>query len=99
MVSSRSSASPACNGNTIAWVAVQKGPVANFKRDQWTRKGASTDRSTTGCRWCSSATTSAPWLNGGGTGLLKPAANDVLQRWPVSERVNSSRRRPTTTRR
>jgi hypothetical protein len=23
--------------------------------------------------------------------LLKPAANDVLQRWPVSRRVNSSR--------
>ena len=31
------------------------------------------------------------WLNDGGTGLLKPAANDVLQRWPVSKRVNSSR--------
>ena len=24
-------------------------------------------------------------------GLLKPAANGVLQRWPVSRRVNSSR--------
>jgi hypothetical protein len=23
--------------------------------------------------------------------LLRPAANDVLQRWPVSRRVNSSR--------
>jgi hypothetical protein len=23
--------------------------------------------------------------------LLKPAADDVLQRWPVSKRVNSSR--------
>jgi hypothetical protein len=33
----------------------------------------------------------APWLNGGGPALLKPAANDVLQRWPVSRRVNSSR--------
>jgi putative SOS response-associated peptidase YedK len=32
-----------------------------------------------------------PWLNDGGPGLLKPAANGVLQRWPVSRRVNSSR--------
>ena len=32
-----------------------------------------------------------PWLNDGGAGLLKPAANDVLQRWPVARRVNSSR--------
>ena len=32
-----------------------------------------------------------PWLNDGGAGLLMPAANDVLQRWPVSRRVNSSR--------
>jgi putative SOS response-associated peptidase YedK len=32
-----------------------------------------------------------PWLSDGGTALLKPAANDVLQRWPVSRRVNSSR--------
>jgi putative SOS response-associated peptidase YedK len=31
------------------------------------------------------------WLNDGGTALLKPAANDVLQRWPGSQRVNSSR--------
>jgi putative SOS response-associated peptidase YedK len=31
------------------------------------------------------------WLNDGETALLKPAANDVLQRWPVSQRVNSSR--------
>jgi putative SOS response-associated peptidase YedK len=32
------------------------------------------------------------WLSGeAGTELLKPAANDVLQRWPVSRRVNSSR--------
>jgi putative SOS response-associated peptidase YedK len=32
------------------------------------------------------------WLNGGaGLELLKPAAEDVLQRWPVSKRVNSSR--------
>ena len=27
----------------------------------------------------------------GGPALLKPAANDVLRRWPVSRRVNSSR--------
>jgi putative SOS response-associated peptidase YedK len=33
----------------------------------------------------------ASWLNNGGSALLKPAANDVLQRWPVSRRVNSSR--------
>jgi putative SOS response-associated peptidase YedK len=33
-----------------------------------------------------------PWLLGSaGVELLKPAANDVLQRWPVSKRVNSSR--------
>ena len=31
------------------------------------------------------------WLNDGGAALLRPAANDVLQRWPVSQRVNSSR--------
>jgi putative SOS response-associated peptidase YedK len=31
------------------------------------------------------------WLNEGGPALLKPAANEVLQRWPVSRRVNSSR--------
>jgi putative SOS response-associated peptidase YedK len=32
------------------------------------------------------------WLAGiGGTELLKPAANDYLQAWPVSRRVNSSR--------
>jgi putative SOS response-associated peptidase YedK len=33
----------------------------------------------------------ASWLNGDGAALLRPAANDVLQRWPVSRRVNSSR--------
>jgi putative SOS response-associated peptidase YedK len=33
----------------------------------------------------------ASWLNDGGAALLRPAANDVLQRWPVSIRVNSSR--------
>jgi putative SOS response-associated peptidase YedK len=34
----------------------------------------------------------APWLSGGaGMELLRPAANDVLQKWPVSKRVNSSR--------
>ena len=33
-----------------------------------------------------------PWLSErAGIELLKPAANDVLQRWPVSKRVNSSR--------
>jgi putative SOS response-associated peptidase YedK len=31
------------------------------------------------------------WLNEGGTALLKPAANDMLRRWPVSQRVNSSK--------
>ena len=33
-----------------------------------------------------------PWLSGNaGTELLKPAPNDLLQRWPVSKRVNSSK--------
>src|SRR6266851_2963714 len=33
-----------------------------------------------------------PWLSGSaGLEMLKPAANDVLQRWAVSKRVNSSR--------
>jgi putative SOS response-associated peptidase YedK len=33
-----------------------------------------------------------PWLSGSaGLELLKPAAEDLLQRWPVSKRVNSSR--------
>jgi len=33
-----------------------------------------------------------PWLSGtGGTELLKPAADDLLQKWPVSKRVNSSK--------
>jgi putative SOS response-associated peptidase YedK len=33
-----------------------------------------------------------PWLTGtAGVELLKPAAEDVLQRWPVSKRVNSSK--------
>ena len=32
------------------------------------------------------------WLSGkAGLELLKPAPNDVLQKWPVSRRVNSSR--------
>jgi putative SOS response-associated peptidase YedK len=32
-----------------------------------------------------------PWLSGAaGTELLKPAADDILQRWPVSKRVNKS---------
>jgi putative SOS response-associated peptidase YedK len=33
----------------------------------------------------------ASWLKDGGSMLLKPAEHDVLQRWPVSRRVNSSR--------
>src|SRR4051812_38848353 len=34
------------------------------------------------------------WLSGvAGTELLQPATNDVLQKWPVSRRVNSSRER------
>jgi putative SOS response-associated peptidase YedK len=33
----------------------------------------------------------ALWLSEGGSTLLKPAANDLLQRSPVSRRVNSSR--------
>ena len=38
------------------------------------------------------AGTFAPWLSGGaGTELLQPAAIDVLQKWLVSKRVNSSR--------
>ena len=33
-----------------------------------------------------------PWLTGkAGTEMLRPAANDYLQAWPVSKRVNSSR--------
>jgi putative SOS response-associated peptidase YedK len=33
-----------------------------------------------------------PWLSGkGGVELLKPAPENMLQRWPVSKRVNSSR--------
>jgi putative SOS response-associated peptidase YedK len=33
-----------------------------------------------------------PWLRGeAGLEVLKPAADDLLQRWPVSKRVNSSR--------
>ena len=33
-----------------------------------------------------------PWLNGkAGLELLKPAAENLLQKWPVSKRVNSSR--------
>jgi putative SOS response-associated peptidase YedK len=34
----------------------------------------------------------ASWLNDGGAALLGPAANDVLQRWPVSRRVNTRER-------
>jgi putative SOS response-associated peptidase YedK len=33
-----------------------------------------------------------PWLSGSaGLELLKPARDDLLQSWPVSKRVNSSR--------
>jgi putative SOS response-associated peptidase YedK len=33
-----------------------------------------------------------PWLSGeAGLEVLKPANDDLLQRWPVSKRVNSSR--------
>jgi putative SOS response-associated peptidase YedK len=33
-----------------------------------------------------------PWLRAeAGIELLKPAPNDLLQKWPVSKRVNSSR--------
>jgi putative SOS response-associated peptidase YedK len=31
------------------------------------------------------------WLHDGGTALLAPAPDGILQRWPVSKRVNSSR--------
>jgi putative SOS response-associated peptidase YedK len=32
------------------------------------------------------------WLNAeAGAGILKPAPNDYLQRWPVSKRVNNSK--------
>ncbi len=35
-----------------------------------------------------------PWLSGRASiEVLKPAADDVLQKWPVSKRVNSSRAR------
>lgn len=32
-----------------------------------------------------------PWLSDGGVGLLQPAAEGMLQRWPVSQRMNSWR--------
>jgi len=33
-----------------------------------------------------------PWLSGKvGVEYLKPAANDLLQKWPVSRRVSSSK--------
>lgn len=33
-----------------------------------------------------------PWLNGeAGLGILQPAHSDLLRRWPVSKRVNSSK--------
>ncbi len=33
-----------------------------------------------------------PWLSGeAGIELLMPAADELLQRWPVSKRVNSSK--------
>jgi putative SOS response-associated peptidase YedK len=32
-----------------------------------------------------------PWLSGAaGTEMFRPAVDDLLQRWPVSRRVNSS---------
>ena len=35
---------------------------------------------------------SGSWLQGeAGLALLKPAPEDMLQRWPVSKRVNSSK--------
>jgi putative SOS response-associated peptidase YedK len=37
----------------------------------------------------------APWLSWeAGAGILKPAPNNYLQRWPVSKRVNSSKADP-----
>jgi putative SOS response-associated peptidase YedK len=33
----------------------------------------------------------AAWLNEGGYAVLRPAGNEVLQRWPVPRRINSSR--------
>jgi putative SOS response-associated peptidase YedK len=37
-------------------------------------------------------TIACPWLSGkAGLKLLKPAPDDLLQKWPVSKRVNSSR--------
>jgi hypothetical protein len=45
---------------------------------------------TTECRWSFSRINLSPWLTGkGGLEMLQPAANDVLQKWPVSRRVNS----------
>jgi putative SOS response-associated peptidase YedK len=33
-----------------------------------------------------------PWLSGkAGVDVLKPAPDDLLQKWPVSRRVNSSK--------
>jgi hypothetical protein len=50
-------------------------------------------RFTTGCPVLLDEIDFKPWLSGkGGFELLKPAAEDVLlQRWPVSKRVNCSR--------
>ncbi len=46
----------------------------------------------TECLFCSDEKDYEPWLSGAaGTELLRPAAEDLLQRWPVSKRVNSSR--------
>ena len=32
-----------------------------------------------------------PWLSGTQVSNMRPAPNDLLQRWPVSKRVNSSK--------
>ena len=37
----------------------------------------------------------ASWLNDGGAVLLRPAANDVLQRWPVSRREGNANQQST----
>jgi putative SOS response-associated peptidase YedK len=45
----------------------------------------------TGCLCYSVEEDFEPWLRGeAGVELRKPAPNDLLQKWPVSKRVNSS---------
>ena len=41
--------------------------------------------------WLTSGRPRMPTRRSSGLDILKPAANDVLQCWPVSRRVNSSR--------